>query len=250
MNELKLFEHPELGQVRTTLIDGEPWFVGKDVAMALGYKDTVNALKTHVDSEDKGGWRIATPSGEQEAVVINEAGLYSLIFSSKLPVAKAFKRWVTHDVLPAIRKTGTYRTDGSLSNGCLQAIEIINGCHPDTLPFVLKILERDYPELAEVKGLTKKRKTGPRGGYFNTAKLNRYLELMDITPNELATRINIASSVVYGWTQGKFNPTTRNRERICEALGTERDFFDKPIIEEEREEECQHTDTILPTGAI
>ena len=109
MNEVTIFNSPQFGQIRTLTIDGEPWFVGKDVAIALGYKDTVNALKQHVDSEDKKlGWRFTTPAGSREAVVINESGLYSLIMSSKLTEAKKFKRWVTSEVLPAIRKTGGY----------------------------------------------------------------------------------------------------------------------------------------------
>lgn len=110
-NELQIFNNPEFGEVRTTVIDGEPWLVGKDVAAALGYKDTVNALKTHVDSDDAMGWQIATPSrGTQEVKVINESGFYSLVLSSKLPTAKKFKRWVTSEVLPTIRKTGSYST--------------------------------------------------------------------------------------------------------------------------------------------
>lgn len=111
MNELQIFNNPEFGKVRTIVIDGEPWFVGKDVAKALGYKDTISALKVHVDVEDKkGGWQITTPSGEQQMTIINESGVYSLIFSSKLPKAKEFKRWVTSEVLPSIRKQGGYLT--------------------------------------------------------------------------------------------------------------------------------------------
>lgn len=108
MNEMKVFNNAEFGEIRTLNRDGEPWFVGKDVATALGYKDSVNALKSHVSEEDKGGWRIATQYGEREAVIINESGLYSLILSSKLESAKRFKRWVTADVLPSIRKSGGY----------------------------------------------------------------------------------------------------------------------------------------------
>lgn len=110
MNTMTIYNNPDFGEIRTTIIDGEPWFVGKDVARILGYKDTTNALKSHVDSEDKRGWRITTPSGEQTMTVINESGLYSLILSSKLPKAKKFKRWVTSEVLPAIRKKGSYMT--------------------------------------------------------------------------------------------------------------------------------------------
>ena len=108
MNELRIFKSPEFGQIRTIEIGGEPWFVGKDVAEILGYKDTSDAMRRHVDDEDK-LTRCFTDSGQsREMYVINESGLYSLILSSKLPTAKRFKRWVTSEVLPAIRKTGTY----------------------------------------------------------------------------------------------------------------------------------------------
>lgn len=108
MNDLINFSFEGNG-IRTLLIDTVPYFAGKDVAQALGYKDTVNALKTHVEPEDKKGWRITTPSrGEQKITLINESGVYSLIFGSKLPEAKKFKRWVTREVLPALRQRGTY----------------------------------------------------------------------------------------------------------------------------------------------
>ncbi len=111
MNELMIFNNPEFGEIRTVEVEGEPWLVGKDVALALGYKDTINALKSHVDEDDKkGGWRITTPSGEQQMTIINESGLYSLVLSSKLPTAKKFKRWVTSEVLPSVRKHGAYMT--------------------------------------------------------------------------------------------------------------------------------------------
>ena len=110
-NELINFHHEMFGDIRAIEKDGEPWFVGKDVAVALGYKDTVNALKAHVDEEDKMGWRITTPSrGEQNATIINESGLYSLVLCSKLPQAKVFKHLVTAEVLPSIRRHGAYAT--------------------------------------------------------------------------------------------------------------------------------------------
>lgn len=108
MNELQIFQNPEFGTVRTVEMNGEPWLVGKDVAEALGYKDTVNALKAHVEDEDKARWQITTQFGAKETTVINESGLYSLVLSSKLPTAKKFRRWVTGEVLPSIRKTGGY----------------------------------------------------------------------------------------------------------------------------------------------
>ena len=110
MNDLTTFSNPEFGQVRTVEIDGTPWLVGADVASALGYKNPRKALADHIDPEDKGVTKCDTPSGEQDMTVINESGLYSLILSSKMPKAKAFKRWVTSEVLPAIRKTGAYES--------------------------------------------------------------------------------------------------------------------------------------------
>lgn len=110
MNDLTTFTNPEFGQVRTVEIDGTPWLVGKDVAVALGYAKPTDAIRKHVDSEDKGISKTETPSGEQEMLIINESGLYSLILSSKMPKAKAFKHWVTGEVLPALRKNGVYET--------------------------------------------------------------------------------------------------------------------------------------------
>lgn len=94
--------------IRTVKLNEEPWFVGKDVTNALGYQNTNKALNDHVDNEDKGVVKISTLGGMQNAVVINESGIYSLIFNSKLETARQFKRWVTSEVLPAIRKTGSY----------------------------------------------------------------------------------------------------------------------------------------------
>lgn len=112
MNELKIFENPTFGQVRIVEREGEPWFVGKDVATALGYSDTADALKKHVDEEDKEllkpGEMPTLKMSNFGAYIINESGLYSLVLSSKLPTAKAFKRWITSEVIPSIRKTGGY----------------------------------------------------------------------------------------------------------------------------------------------
>jgi len=115
MNDLKIFKNEEFGSLRTIEKNGEPWFVGKDVATALGYVRTANAIKAHVDEDDK---KFLSPqNGELENIpnrglqIINESGLYSLVLSSKLPTAKKFKHWVTSEVLPAIRKHGAYMTD-------------------------------------------------------------------------------------------------------------------------------------------
>lgn len=111
MGQLKIFENEEFGQIRTVMRDGEVWFVGKDVANGLGYSNARKALGDHVDKEDKGVTKRDTLGGVQELTIVNESGLYSLVLSSKLPPAKRFKRWVTSEVLPAIRKTGSYDMD-------------------------------------------------------------------------------------------------------------------------------------------
>lgn len=111
MNDIQIFQNPEFGEIRTIEQDGEPWFVGKDVARALGYgegKSLANAVADHVAAEDKGVTEMVTPGGRQKMTIINESGLYSLIFCSKLESAMRFKRWVTSEVLPSIRKTGGY----------------------------------------------------------------------------------------------------------------------------------------------
>ncbi len=108
MNEIRTFENSEFGKIRTLEINGEPYFIGRDVTEILGYSNSRKALSDHVDEEDKGVTKCDTLGGTQTMTVINESGLYSLVLSSKLPSAKAFKRWVTSEVLPAIRKHGTY----------------------------------------------------------------------------------------------------------------------------------------------
>lgn len=112
MQELKIFENPAFGQVRTVEREGEPWFVGKDVAEILGYSNPNEALQDHVDEEDKLNSKMLSSFtldlGQRGGWLINESGLYSLVLSSKLPTAKAFKRWITSEVIPSIRKTGGY----------------------------------------------------------------------------------------------------------------------------------------------
>ncbi len=108
MNSLQIFKNDLFGEVRTMLIDDEPWFLGKDIATALGYKDTDQAIRKHVDDDDKVSRQI---DGSRNMTIINESGMYSLIFGSKKPEAKAFKKWVTSEVLPQLRRTGVYITE-------------------------------------------------------------------------------------------------------------------------------------------
>lgn len=131
MNELMIFNNPEFGEIRTVEVNGEPWFVGKDVATALGYgegKSLANAVANHVDEEDKGVTELMTHGGNQKMVIINESGLYSLVLSSKLPGAKRFKRWITSEVIPSIRKHGAYLTPETLEAAILNPDTMIRLC--------------------------------------------------------------------------------------------------------------------------
>lgn len=144
MNEVQLFNF-ESHKVRSLLLNNEPWFVGKDVAEALGYSKARNAIATHIDSEDKKDAPIqGTLGGVQEMTVINESGLYSLVLSSKLPSAKKFKRWVTSEVLPALRKTGQYQVK-ELSGSELMAKALIEA--QSVLAAKDKVIEEMKPKV-------------------------------------------------------------------------------------------------------
>lgn len=162
-NQLQVFDF-EGSNVRTVNIDGNPYFVGKDVATILGYKNTKDALLKHVDDEDKLGSQIATSGQSREMKVINESGLYSLILSSKLPSAKKFKRWVTSEVLPAIRKHGAYMTNEKIEEVLL---------NPDTIIKLATELktERERRSIAEqrVNELT------PKASYYDLVLSNESL---------------------------------------------------------------------------
>lgn len=149
MNSVQIFNNAEFGEIRTVVIDDEPWFVAKDIAKSLGYKNTNQSVKDNTDSDDRGVSPVVTPSGMQNMVVINESGLYSLIFGSKLESAKKFKKWVTSEVLPSIRKQGSYQlpqtTDGKialLAQGHMELKEEV-----DTIKADLEALKMDLPIL-------------------------------------------------------------------------------------------------------
>ena len=115
MENVEIFKNTEFGEVRTLMVNNEPWFVGKDVAVALGYSNTADAIGKHVDEEDKQTSQFAMGGQNYNMTIINESGLYSLVLSSKLPSAKQFKRWITHEVIPSIRKHGMYATESLLA---------------------------------------------------------------------------------------------------------------------------------------
>lgn len=154
MNDVITFTNPEFGRVRTIDIDAVTWFVGKDVANALGYNNSRKAIIDHIDEDDQ---RVIQKSQivtfdipPRGLTIINESGLYSLILSSKLPTAKKFKRWITSEVLPAIRKTGAYSSTESLAepqreltvDDYIKAAQILAGCKNERLPYVVTMLNK------------------------------------------------------------------------------------------------------------
>lgn len=152
MTDIQIFNSPDFGDMRTMMIDDEVWFVGKDVAASLGYgegKSLANAIARHVSDDDKGVTEMVTPGGKQNVTIINESGLYSLIFGSKLESAKKFKKWVTSEVLPSIRKTGSYQMPVTtadkimlLAQGHMELQQEVNDIKSD-----LQSLKMDLPIL-------------------------------------------------------------------------------------------------------
>ena len=150
MNELTVFKNEQFGEMRTVTIGEEIWFVGKDVAAILGYKDTSDAMKRHVDDEDKLTRRFTDSGQNREMYIINESGLYSLVLSSKLPSAKEFKRWVTSEVLPSIRKHGAYMSPETIER-------VITD--PDFIIRLANELKTAQQKVAELQ---------PKADYFDT----------------------------------------------------------------------------------
>lgn len=154
-NNLMIFENPEFGAVRSILIDGEPWFVAADVCKALEIEKTNRAL-SRLDDDEKGAHSVSTPGGRQRMSIISESGLYSLILGSRKPEARAFKRWITHEVIPSIRKHGAYMTDS-----LLDALE----AHPEAVP---EYLNRLRSENARNRELTRRLRLAlPKAEYYD-----------------------------------------------------------------------------------
>ena len=154
-NNLMIFENPEFGAVRSILIDGDPWFVAADVCKALELEKTNRAL-SRLDDDEKGAHSVSTPGGRQRMSIISESGLYSLILGSRKPEARAFKRWITHEVIPSIRKHGAYMTDS-----LLDALE----AHPEAVP---EYLNRLRSENARNRELTRRLRLAlPKAEYYN-----------------------------------------------------------------------------------
>lgn len=154
-NNLMIFENPDFGAVRSILIDGDPWFVAADVCKALELEKTNRAL-SRLDDDEKGAHSVSTPGGRQRMSIISESGLYSLILGSRKPEARAFKRWITHEVIPSIRKHGAYMTDS-----LLDALE----AHPEAVP---EYLNRLRSENARNRELTRRLRLAlPKAEYYD-----------------------------------------------------------------------------------
>lgn len=247
MNELQVFNNPEFGEIRSLLIESEPWFVGKDVSTALGYTNTRDALRNHVDKEDKN--TIANHDGNKgnpNMTIINESGLYSLIFSSKLESAKKFKRWVTAEVLPQIRKTGSYginecvaekNTNTTGNETLTHCAEIMASCTDDNRPYVLAILQRVIPDIKQYNSCDRRIETKParkcmsHEGFdipFDYEKFDRVMKARRISNHKFASRINSYAESISKWRRGVCAPCTENRNRICDALNLPRSYFNRP----------------------
>lgn len=169
MQNLMTFSNPDFGEIRTLERDGDPWFVGKDIAEALGYADTNKAIAMHVDEEDKLNDKTALSLGQRGGWLINESGLYSLVLSSKLPTAKQFKRWVTSDVLPSIRKNGGYiagQTELSPAELLAQALKVADRvlAERDARIAALRQKAAYFDDLVERNTLTNFRETAKELG--------------------------------------------------------------------------------------
>lgn len=222
MNELQIFNNPEFGEIRTVAIDNEPWLVGKDVATALGYSNPQEAIRNHVEDEDKGVSEILTPGGKQKAPIINESGLYSLVLSSKLPTAKKFKRWVTSEVLPSIRKHGAYMTPETLQAAIL---------NPDYLLKVVTALKdetdkRKALEAANAQLAVDKQIMQPKADYFDELVERNTLTNFRETAKELGvppkkfTDFLLAHKYIYRDKKGKIQPYENKNNGLFEVKET------------------------------
>ena len=223
MNNLKVFESPDLGKVRVVERSGEPWFVAADVCRALGLDSTGKAL-TRLDDDEKGVNSIHTLGGSQMMTIINESGLYALVLGSRKPEAKAFKRWVTHKVLPAIRRTGRYRADGVqpiTPAMALEAAQLLHGCQPAALPCIHKLLTDAgfiLPPLglqeARHGGAIRQERKARFGRWFDAECMRRYA-----TALEAAETLGTSDANIYRWRSGQCYPQPRLLQVIINNFG-------------------------------
>ena len=229
MNEMQLFTNEQFGTIRTVMQNDEPWFVAKDVCEALEL-DNVSRAVERLDDDEKGITSIHTLGGEQEMLTINEPGLYTLILGSRKSEAKAFKRWVTHDILPAIRKTGHYAAPGTMTNALAEMHTAMGMMHDMILEMkqlvpkngsMNRVLEAKANGTLEPRHFTK-------GRSFANSLLDRnaigkkitvYLIEEDVSTEQLAAELGVSSNTVFRWRRGQHAPTGWKLEKLCEVLG-------------------------------
>lgn len=230
MNEIQVFNNPEFGAIRTVMIDDEPWWVGRDIAAALAYANPQKAIRDHVDDEDKGVNETFTPGGTQNLTIINESGLYSLILSSKLPSAKKFKRWITSEVLPALRKNGKYEIQKPEADqrqltvdDYIRVAHIVASCRNERMPIVLALIEKSGIEIPNIKAIQNKAKiVEDRDEDGETAALiNRAINEYGIKQARIAALCGLHPTQITRIRSGQQNPSKTRARIIQEAINTE-----------------------------
>lgn len=213
-NELQTFSDAEFGSIRSVVVEDIPYFVGKDIALALGYSNPQKAIRDHVDEEDRMANKTFSVNGTP-LTLINESGLYSLILTSKLPSAKEFKRWVTSSVLPMIRKTGMYTARTAIANGdstvpmrtltpddYLAAARLIASCKADRLKLILNMLSKAGWEMDDTQyALTSKIDTSDIG-----PRIQKVLTEQKLTWAELAAKTGISAESLRAYRDGRRFP--------------------------------------------
>ena len=221
MNEMTVFQNRDCGAVRSLTMDGEPWFVGKDVAVSLGYANPQKAIRDHVDDEDRTVNDSFTVNGTAVSL-INESGLYSLILSSKLPDAKKFKRWVTSEVLPAIRKTGRFAMDGPVDrltpDDYIRAASIVAKCNDRRLPVALKLLETAGISPEILKGFQKDRESPQKDKITADELAHLQTVLSCYTVRQAAELVNLSPGLISFYRRGLRLPSRERYGKMIEIL--------------------------------
>lgn len=217
MNEIQVFEHPTFGPIRVAAVDGEPWFVAADVCRALEHSNVSRAME-RLDDDEKANFKLGLPGGDTNCV--NEPGLYSLVLGSRKPEAKAFKRWITHEVLPAIRETGSYSVVSIAStvdqrvlttDDYLKAAVIVANCRNERLPYVLGFLEKGGWEIPRAQNT-------PIDRTPIAVIINRTLEETGLTVSALEKMTHTAHAQFYRYKNGQTEPKPKSYDRIAAIL--------------------------------
>ena len=215
MNEIQIFEHEAFGQIRVIDLDGEPWFIAVDVCRAL---DISRTQTRRLDDDEKGVHLTHTPSGDQEMTIINEPGLYSLVLGSRKPEAKSFKRWITHEVLPAIRQNGYYAlmpvetSQRALTpDDYLRAATIVARCRNDRLPYVLGFLEKGGWDVPDVQNTPLKRTP-------IAVVVNETLAKTGLSLRQLAKLTGLCPTTICHYRNGQREPQGKNYDHVVNVL--------------------------------